>query len=84
EGFIDRRVGSGSFVAEMTEFTPGRRLSRRDALLRNQVPNLSKRGAAMFRSGGVREQLSPRPFAHGVPETRSFPLQLWERIERQV
>ncbi|MEN5297607.1 PLP-dependent aminotransferase family protein [Brucella sp. TWI559] len=84
EGFIERRVGSGSFVAEMTEFTPGRRLTQRDALLRNQAPNLSRRGAAMFGSGGVREMLSPRPFAHGIPETRSFPLPLWERLERQV
>ncbi|NIX75890.1 PLP-dependent aminotransferase family protein [Microvirga terricola] len=84
EGFIGRRVGSGSFVAEMTEFTPRRRLSQRDALSRNQAPNLSKRGNAMFRGGGVRELLSPRPFAHGVPETRTFPLQLWERLERQV
>ncbi|CCG40430.1 MocR-like pyridoxine biosynthesis transcription factor PdxR [Magnetospirillum molischianum] len=84
EGFIERRVGSGSFVSEMTEFTPGRRISQRDALLRNQAPNLSKRGNGMFQSGGVREMLSPRPFAHGVPETRSFPLQLWERLERQV
>ncbi|OKO85885.1 GntR family transcriptional regulator [Bradyrhizobium sp. NAS80.1] len=84
EGFIDRRIGSGSFVTEMTEFTPGRRLSQRDALLRNQAPNISKRGNAMFRSGGVRELLAPRPFAHGVPETRNFPLQLWERLERQV
>jgi GntR family transcriptional regulator/MocR family aminotransferase len=84
EGFIDRRVGSGSFVAEITEFTPGRRLSQRDALARNQAPNLSKRGNGMFRSGGVREMLTPRPFAHGVPETRTFPLPLWERLERQV
>lgn len=84
EGFIERRVGSGSFVAEMTEFTTGHSRSKRDALLRNQAPNLSKRGAAMFRSGGVRELLAPRPFAHGVPETRTFPLQLWERLERQI
>jgi GntR family transcriptional regulator/MocR family aminotransferase len=84
EGFIERRVGSGSFVAEMTEFTPGRRRSRRDALLRNQAPNLSKRGAAMFHSGGVRGILAPRPFTQGIPETRTFPLQLWERLERQV
>ncbi len=84
EGFIDRRVGSGSFVAEMTEFTPSRRLSHRNALLRNQATNLSKRGAAMFRGGGVREPLVPRAFAPGLPETRSFPLQLWERLERQV
>lgn len=84
EGFIDRRVGSGSYVAEMSEFTSGRRRTQRDTMLRNQVPNLSKRGNAMFRSGGVRELPSPRPFAHGIPETRTFPLQLWERLERQV
>ncbi|MDZ3832618.1 MAG: PLP-dependent aminotransferase family protein [Sphingopyxis sp.] len=84
EGFIDRRVGSGSFVAEMIEFASGARLSRRARLSRNQAPNLSRRGAAMFQSGGVRERLSPRPFAHGIPETRSFPLALWERLERQV
>lgn len=84
EGFIDRRVGSGSYVAEMNAFSPGQRHSRRDLVVRNQTPKLSKRGAAMFRSGGVREQLLPRPFAPGVPETRTFPLQLWERLERQV
>ncbi|MBR7653371.1 PLP-dependent aminotransferase family protein [Brucella oryzae] len=84
EGFIERRVGSGSFVAQMTEFTAGHHRSKRDVLLRNQAPNLSKRGNAMFRSGGVREMLAPRPFAHGVPETRAFPLRLWERLERQV
>jgi len=84
EGFIERRVGSGSFVAEMAEFSAGHRRSKRDALLRNQAPNLGKRGSAMFRSGGVREMLMPRPFAPGVPETRSFPLPLWERLQRQV
>lgn len=84
EGFIDRRVGSGSFVAEVTEFTPRRRQSQRDSQLRNQAANLSRRGNAMFRSGGVHELLAPRPFAPGIPETRTFPLQLWERLERQV
>ncbi|HEV7286894.1 MAG TPA: PLP-dependent aminotransferase family protein [Kaistia sp.] len=84
EGFIDRRVGSGSFVAEMTAFTPGRRHSPRDPQRRNQPPKLSRRGAAMFGGGGVRERLTPRPFAPGVPETRTFPLPLWERLERQV
>ena len=84
EGFIERRVGSGSFVAQMSEFTTGHRSVRRQALLRRQAPNLSERGNAMFSSGGVREMLSPRPFAPGVPETRTFPLQIWERLERQV
>ncbi len=84
EGFIERRVGSGSFVAEMTEFSTAHRRSRENAARRNQAPNLSRRGNAMFHSGGVREMLIPRPFAHGVPETRNFPLPLWERLERQV
>lgn len=84
EGFIERRVGSGSFVAEISEFSSGYRRQTRETLRRNQAPNLSQRGNAMFRSGGVREMLRPRPFAHGVPETRTFPLQLWERLERQV
>lgn len=80
EGFIERRIGSGSFVAEMTRFAP----RTRDALLRNQAPKLSRRGNIIFRSGGVREALTPRPFAPGVPDTRGFPLTLWERLERQV
>ncbi|WP_456077683.1 MocR-like pyridoxine biosynthesis transcription factor PdxR [Kaistia defluvii] len=84
EGFIDRRVGSGSFVAEMTAFTPGRRQTPPDTQVRNLPPKLSRRGAAMFGGGGVRERLAPRPFAPGVPETRTFPLPLWERLERQV
>lgn len=84
EGFIERRIGSGSYVAEMTEFISAPRQTRRDLLARQQAPNLSRRGNAMFRSGGVRELLVPRPFAHGVPETRTFPLALWERLERQV
>ncbi|MHA4735915.1 PLP-dependent aminotransferase family protein [Ensifer adhaerens] len=84
EGFIDRRVGSGSFVAEVKEFAPGRRLSPRRAQSPNQAAALSRRGNAMFGSGGVSEQLLPRPFAHGVPETRTFPLALWERLGRQV
>lgn len=84
EGFIERHVGSGSFVAEMNEFSHGHRRATRDALLRKRVPNLSKRGTAIVHSGGVRETLMPRPFAPGVPDTRSFPLSLWERVERQV
>ncbi|MGO7373935.1 GntR family transcriptional regulator, partial [Rhizobium ruizarguesonis] len=52
--------------------------------MRNQAPNLSKRGAAIFNGGVVRSMLTPRPFTHGIPETRTFPIQLWERLERHV
>lgn len=84
EGFIERKIGSGTFVAEMTGFKPAQRRSAREAKLRNQVPDLSKRGMKIFQSGGAGNNIVVRPFTHGVPETRSFPTQLWERLERQV
>ncbi|ODT65042.1 MAG: GntR family transcriptional regulator [Pelagibacterium sp. SCN 63-23] len=84
EGFIERRVGSGSFVAEMTRFPPVRRRPQRATAPRHPEAHLSRRGAAMFQSGGVRELIAPRPFAHGVPETRNFPVPVWERLQRQV
>ncbi|HCN46988.1 MAG TPA: GntR family transcriptional regulator, partial [Pseudomonas sp.] len=45
---------------------------------------LSRRGAALYQDGGVHNFQYPRPFAPGVAETRDFPLQIWERLERQV
>ncbi len=84
EGFIERRVGSGSFVSERA-----RRLTRHEGIARQagatgEIPNLSRRGSAIHQGGGVRDFLAPRPFAPGLPETRNFPLQTWERLERQV
>ncbi|MGX6566607.1 Putative 8-amino-7-oxononanoate synthase [Cupriavidus necator] len=81
EGFIDRHVGSGSFVSERAQVSPKRRTGQHP---RSEPARLSRRGAAMFQSGGVRETPIPRAFAPGVPETRSFPLPIWERLERQV
>jgi len=83
EGFIERRVGSGSFVSAQIQRLPGRGLVRRPAV-RKPAPRLSRRGDAMFASGGVRDFLAPRAFAPGVPETRNFPLHTWERLQRQV
>ncbi|MCQ4323873.1 GntR family transcriptional regulator [Stutzerimonas stutzeri] len=84
EGYIERRVGSGSFVSHMAQRVPGRHLSQRRKPSQAPPPNLSRRGSAMLEGGGVRDFLTPRPFAPGVPETRGFPLQIWERLERQV
>ena len=83
EGFIERRVGSGSFISERVK-----RLSRPHSALPTEANTegrpLSRRGSAMFQGGGLRDFLAPRPFAPGIPETRNFPLQIWERLERQV
>lgn len=84
EGFIERRVGSGSFVSERVQRLPGRDKRRSKSVDRKETPRLSQRGHAMFKSGGVRDFLASRPFAPGVPETRNFPLTTWERLERQV
>lgn len=85
EGFIDRHVGSGSFVsarASQVQRLQGNTTGRRRAL--HETPRLSQRGAVIHQSGGVRGALETRPFAQGVPETRNFPLQTWERLQRQV
>ena len=83
EGFIERRVGSGSFVSGQVRRLPGRGLVRRSAARKPEL-RLSRRGNAMLTGGGVRDFLAPRAFAPGVPETRNFPLHTWERLQRQV
>jgi GntR family transcriptional regulator/MocR family aminotransferase len=83
EGFIERRMGSGSFVSTQVQRLPGRSATRRAATL-PATPRLSQRGGAMFQGGGLRDFVAPRAFAPGVPETRNFPLQTWERLQRQV
>ncbi|MDY4316536.1 PLP-dependent aminotransferase family protein [Pectobacterium actinidiae] len=83
EGFIERRVGSGSFVSERAKRLSGRGKARKAGDSKAEV-RLSQRGCAMFQNGGVRDFIVPRAFAPGVPETRNFPLQTWERLERQV
>ncbi|HBN52765.1 MAG TPA: GntR family transcriptional regulator [Stenotrophomonas sp.] len=82
EGFIERRVGSGSFVSDRVR--KRRAGARRAPSTPRQAVDLSQRGAALFRDGGVRDFLAPRAFAPGLPETRHFPLQTWERLQRQV
>lgn len=81
EGFIERRVGSGSFVSPHAQRLgmPARRPAAPVG-----APRLSQRGEALYQGGGVRDFLTPRPFAPGVPDTRAFPLATWERLQRQV
>jgi len=84
EGFIVRRVGSGSFVSEHAtplRQRPSRRVNKGAP---SSSARISQRGRAMFSAGGLRDFSEPRAFAPGLPETRRFPLQTWERIQRQV
>ncbi|WP_406624497.1 PLP-dependent aminotransferase family protein [Acidovorax sp. SDU_ACID1] len=81
EGFIGRRVGSGSFVSPRAQRLGAQ--ARRPATPAG-APRLSQRGEALYQGGGVRDFLAPRPFAPGLPDTRAFPLATWERLQRQV
>ncbi len=64
EGFIERRVGSGSFVSERVR--QRRAGARRTPAYATPSPGLSRRGAMLFHNGGVRDFLAPRAFAPGL------------------
>lgn len=84
EGFIVRRVGSGSFVAEINKFEHKPKRVRSARLYPQKGKDISSRGYEIWDGGGVRDSRTPRPFAQGIPEVRNFPLALWEKLERQV
>lgn len=84
EGFIDRRVGRGSFVAQTPDLQSRQQRVRRSTIPSQPLPQLSKRGEALDRLGGIAETQTPRPFSPGVPDMRRFPLAIWERLHRQV
>lgn len=90
DGFIVRRGGSGSYVSETVgaelRGTAGRRIKLQARLDTGKEPGtgLSRRGRAIFESGGVADQQIIKAFATGLPETRSFPTDVWERLQRQA
>ena len=80
EGYIDGRVGAGSFVshhlpdAVLGASRPAARIAG-DA---SERPGPSARGARLIalRTGRTR----PRPFSPGVPELEQFPFDDWARL----
>lgn len=92
DGFIARRKGSGSYVSETIgaelRGSARRRAPQRERRATAQpaapAAGLSRRGRAIFDSGGVADQQTIQAFATGLPETRTFPTDVWERLQRQV
>ncbi len=89
DGYIVRREGSGSYVSETvgTELRgAARRRAKRDQRSAVAQPGvgLSRRGRMILDSGGVADQQVIKAFATGLPETRTFPTDVWERLQRQV
>ncbi|MDN2712201.1 PLP-dependent aminotransferase family protein [Janthinobacterium sp. SUN118] len=88
DGYVRRQAGAGSFVSESIGASllgAGRHApsAARPALPAPPVA-LSARGAQILASGGVADQQSVKAFATGLPETRAFPVDVWERLRRQA
>lgn len=90
DGYIIRQQGSGSYVSEAIGMElRGRSLRRvksQEHERRVQAPgmSLSRRGNLIFESGGVADQQTVKAFTTGLPETRTFPVDVWERLQRRA
>jgi GntR family transcriptional regulator/MocR family aminotransferase len=83
EGFVTRRMGSGTFVSALEsnalvreQLPPG--LTMRSRLEPRRV--LSRRGREIWRRGGVVDQTIAIPFAAAMPDVKSFPRDVWRRL----
>lgn len=85
DGYIRRQEGSGSYVAPIigANLRGQQHTHRRRNAVTPAAP-LSLRGQNILASGGVSDQQTPRAFATGLPETRSFPVDVWLRLQRKV
>ncbi|HEX6161662.1 MAG TPA: PLP-dependent aminotransferase family protein [Thermoanaerobaculia bacterium] len=74
EGYVVRRAGSGSFVAEVP--LPARSRRVKPAGRRT----LSARGRAAVAAMSCVEPSVVRPFAAGLPALEAFPFETWQRL----
>jgi GntR family transcriptional regulator/MocR family aminotransferase len=73
EGFVERRVGSGTYVCELP--LPKKRAARLEGRRA-----LSGRGRTAGTSMACIEPLVVKPFAAGLPALEEFPLATWQRL----
>ena len=79
EGFFERAVGRGTFVAsEVARLTvPTGRTKRQPQSLRTP----SRRGSFIAANTACREPEVPLPFNAGIADTSAFPWKLWCRLQ---
>lgn len=76
EGYIERRVGQGSFVSANLNLPA--KATQRPGIRSAAV--LSQRGAALVAGGGCRDPRVALAFAAGSPDLRAFPHDTWRQL----
>jgi len=81
EGFIERRPGSGSFVAETQPdtFIHVDSIPKRAPAIAQKSP-LSQRGKRMAAPLRHRATGTPKPFVPGLPDLGELPIERWSRL----
>jgi GntR family transcriptional regulator/MocR family aminotransferase len=75
EGYVVRKVGSGTFVA--IDAAP---LAQRHLASMTTAVGLSARGSALVATGGCVDSRVARAFTAGFPDPRAFPIDVWRRL----
>lgn len=81
EGFLERAVGRGTFVATGTAGLKAPRFRPRTG---RPAPTPSRRGLSFVANALCREPPSPMPFNAGVAETTDFPWRIWMRLQARA
>lgn len=79
EGFFERAVGRGTFVAARVG-----RLEQPSSPGRRRTANASRRGLVLAANAACREPELPRAFNAGIADTREFPWRLWWRLHNRA
>lgn len=79
EGYLERRVGAGSYVARVLPLRPEPRRGAEPAAPPASPP-LSARGRAMAEAGDRSDPASGRAFAPCVPGLDAFPVRTWQAL----
>ena len=81
EGFFQRAVGRGTFVASTVSRLSAAAQSKET---RRFSPVPSRRGHAMAAIAACREPAVPRPFNAGIADTSEFPWKIWLRLQARA
>jgi len=79
EGFLERAVGRGTFVASALE-----RLNTPASRKRECFSLPSRRGQSISANAACREPNAPRAFNAGIADTSEFPWKTWQRLQARA